>query len=271
MEVLTVFQVEWKPLADPKPKLMAKKLVLLLVSIFLLVIPGITADGPDAGESEFVFARLMYSSGRGAFRFGGGRWATDSPASDHKFMFGIKRLSNINVSQEFSPIGIMDPALFDYPYIYIVEPGSLYFSDAEAKRMREYFDRGGFLHMDDFWGLYERQNAFDQLRKVFPDRKIEELPITHEIFHTFFDLKEVMQIPNVRNGCEGGPYWERRDDILPRIYGIKDEHDRVVAVITYNSDLGDAWEWMDAPCYPEMLTAQSYRMGLNFIIYAMSH
>ena len=80
-----------------------------------------------------------------------------------------------------------------------------------------------------------------------------------------------MQIPNVRNGCGGGPYWERRDDILPRIYGIKDEHDRVVTVITYNSDLGDAWEWMDEPCYPEMLTAQSYRMGLNFIIYAMSH
>src|SRR5262245_50769408 len=104
MEVLPVFQVEWKPLADPQPKLMAKKLVLLLVSICLLVIPGMTADGPDAGESEFVFARLMYSSGLGAFRFGGGRWATDAPASDHKFMFGIKRLSNINVSQEFSPV-----------------------------------------------------------------------------------------------------------------------------------------------------------------------
>src|SRR6478672_8039309 len=108
MEVLTVFQVEWKPLADPQQKLMAKKLVLLLVSVFLLVIPGMTADGPDTGESEFVFARLIYSAGRGGFRFGGGRWATDSPASDHKFMFGIKRLSNINVSQEFSPIGIMD-------------------------------------------------------------------------------------------------------------------------------------------------------------------
>jgi len=270
MEVLTVFQVEWKPLADPKPKLMAKKLVLPLVFIFLLVVPGMTADGPNPDEPEFVFARLMYGAGLSGLRFGS-RWATDSPAADHKFMYGIKRLSNIKASQEFSPIRIMDPGLFDYPYIYIVEPGSLYFSDAEAKRMREYFDRGGFLHMDDFWGLYERQNAFDQMRKVFPDRKIEELPITHEIFHTFFDVTQVMQIPNVRNGCGGGPYWERRDDILPRIYGIKDEHDRVVTVITYNSDLGDAWEWMDAPCYPEMLTAQSYRMGLNFIIYAMSH
>ena len=270
MEVLAVFQVEWKPLADPQLKLMAKRLVLPLVFMFLLVIPGMTADGPDAGESEFVFARLMYGAGRGGFRFGS-RWATDSPAADHKFMYGIKRLSNVNVSQEFSPIRIMDPALFDYPYIYIVEPGSLYFSDEEAKRMREYFDRGGFLHMDDFWGLYERQNAFDQIRKVFPDRRIEELPITHEIFHTFFDVTQVMQIPNVSNGCAGGPYWERRDDILPRIYGIKNDHDRVVTVITYNSDLGDAWEWMDQPCYPEMLTAQSYRMGLNFIIYAMSH
>ena len=251
--------------------MMARRLVLPWLAIFLLVVPGFTADGGDAGESEFVFARLMYSGGRGGFRFGGGSWATDSPASDHKFMWGIKRLSNIDVSQEFNPIRIMDQALFDYPYIYIVEPGSLYFSDIEAKRMREYFDRGGFLHMDDFWGLAERQNAFEQLRKVFPDRPIEELPLTHEIFHAFFDITEVKQIPNVSNGCRGGPYWERRDDINPRIYGIKDEHDRVIAVITYNSDLGDAWEWMDEPCYPEMLTAQSYRMGLNFIIYAMSH
>jgi Domain of unknown function (DUF4159) len=270
MEVLAVFQVEWKPLAVPQLKHMAKKLVLPLVFMLLLVIPGRTENGPEAGESEFVFARLRYGGGGGGFRFGGS-WATDAPASDHKFMYGIKRLSNVNVSQEFSPVGIMDPTLFDYPYVYIVEPGSLYFSETEAQRMREYFDRGGFLHMDDFWGLYEKQNAFDQMRKVFPDRKIEELPITHEIFHTFFDLKEVMQIPNVRNGCYGGRHWEVRDDILPRIYGIKDMHDRIVAVITYNSDLGDAWEWMDEPCYPEMLTAQSYRMGLNFIIYAMSH
>jgi hypothetical protein len=250
---------------------MAKKLVLLLVSIVSLVIPGLPADDPDPDAPEFVFARLIYSSGLGGFGRFGGHWATDSPAADHKFMYGIKRLSNIQVSQEFNPVGIMDASLFDYPYIYIVEPGYMSFSQREAERLREFFLRGGFLHIDDFWGLYERQNMADQMRKVFPDRQIEELPISHEIFHTFFDVDQVMQIPNVSNACRGGPYWENRTDTKPRIYGIKDDHDRVMAVITYNSDLGDAWEWMDEPCYPEALTSQSYRMGLNFIIYAMSH
>jgi hypothetical protein len=80
-----------------------------------------------------------------------------------------------------------------------------------------------------------------------------------------------MQIPNVNNACNGGPYWERPDDKEPQIYGIKDEKGRLMTVITYNSDLGDAWEWMDSPCYPAALTGQAYRMGLNFIIYSMSH
>lgn len=256
--------------ANPELKLMAKKLILLLFSIVLLVTPVVTADGPGPGDSEFVFARMVYSSGlRGGFR--GGRWATDYPEADYKFMYGIKRLSGIRVKEEENPVRIMDPALFDYPYLYVVEPGGMTLSEAEATQLREYFARGGFMHVDDFWGLYERQNLINQMKKIFPDRDLEELPLSHEIFHTFFDVDHVEQIPNVGNACRGGRTWEDRSDTIPRIYGIKDDEGRVMVVITYNSDLGDAWEWMDEPCYPEPLSSQSYRMGLNFIIYAMSH
>ena len=249
---------------------MAKKLVLLLVSMGLLVIPGRTADDPDADAPEFVFARLVYSSGLRGGRFGE-RWATDFPEADYKFMYGIKRLSGVRVKEEENPVRIMDPALFNYPYIYVVEPGGMNLSQDEAERLREYFLRGGFMHVDDFWGVYERQNVIDQMRKIFPDRQLEELPIRHEIFYTFFDLDQVMQIPNVGNACRGGRTWENPTDTKPRIYGIKDGQGRFMVVITYNSDLGDAWEWMDEPCYPELFSGQSYRMGLNFIIYSMSH
>ena len=246
---------------------MAKKLVLLLVSIVLLVMPGLTADIPKEDQPEFVFARLVYSGNRGR----GGSWATDAPEADYKFMYGIRRLSGIRVLEEENPVRILDPKLFTYPYIYAVEVGYMSLSIPEAEQLREYFDRGGFLHADDFWGLYEKQNFVNQMHKVFPDREMEELPLDNEIFHTFFDVNTVMQIPNVRNGCYGGRTWEQASDTKPHIYGIKDDNGRLMVVVTYNSDLGDAWEWMDEPCYPELFSGQSYRMGLNFIIYAMTH
>ena len=248
---------------------MAKKSTLLFV-VIILVIPIMAADPPVDDKPEFVFVRLVYSNGRGFF--GGGKgWATDYPEADYKFMYGIKRLSGIRVQEEENPVRIMDPKLFDYPYVYAVEVGQMQLDDDEAKRLREYLLRGGFMHADDFWGLYEWRNFATQMRKVFPDRQIEELTLDHEIFHTFYDIDTVMQIPNVSNACRGGQTWEDSSDTKPRILGIKDDNGRIMVVITYNSDLGDAWEWMDEPCYPEFYSGQSYRMGLNFIIDAMSH
>jgi hypothetical protein len=250
---------------------MTKKLLLLLVSLVYLVVPGLTADDPADDSPEFVFARLIYSSGGRFDGFRGGRWATDYPEADYKFMYGIERLSGIRVKEDENPVRIMDPKLFDYPYIYVVEPGGMNLSQAEAERLREYFLRGGFLHVDDFWGLYEKRNLLIQMKKIFPDRDPQELSLDHEIFHTFFDVDRVMQIPNVGNACRGGRTWEDPTDTQARIYGISDDKGHVMVVMTYNSDLGDAWEWMDEPCYPELFSGQSYRMGLNFIIYSMSH
>jgi hypothetical protein len=97
------------------------------------------------------------------------------------------------------------------------------------------------------------------------------LPLTHPVFHSFFDVDTVMQIPNVNNACRGGRTWEDGSDIEPRVFGVSDDDGRLMVMITYNSDLGDAWEWMDEPCYPQLYSGQAYRMGINFIIYAMSH
>ena len=130
--------------------------------------------------------------------------------------------------------------------------------------------RGGFLVVDDFWGTYEWQSFNRQAKMIFPDREIEQLDMSHEIFHSFFDIQEILQVPNVRNGC-GGYGTSEQDGYTPYALAIFDDARRPMMVINYNTDLGDAWEWADIPCYPHEFSGMAYRMGLNFIVYSMTH
>jgi hypothetical protein len=106
---------------------------------------------------------------------------------------------------------------------------------------------------------------------VFPDKPIRPLPMEHPVFHNFFDVTEILQAPNQGYGCDGGETWEQSDDKEPWVYGIADDEGRLMVVITYNSDLGDAWEYMDLACYPERYSHYAIRMALNLIIYSMTH
>ena len=277
---------------------------VLLLCLVLLVLPAFS-DGPKPSDPqpEFFFTRLAYNdiygrgpdgnestselfkafpdggNGFGGFfgRRGGGAWLTDTWAADYKYMWGIQRMTNVRLYMEPHPLPIMSRDLFKFPYIYAVEVGQMELNDEEAQRLREYLLRGGFWHCDDFWGLRQFTQFKRQMDKVFPDRRMEVLPITHEIFHTFFDIDKVVQVPNVRNGenwkLSGGrtPTWEQPDDTEPRVLGISDDAGRLMVLITYNSDLGDAWEWMDDPNYPAAFTGYAYRLGMNSIIYAMTH
>ena len=209
--------------------------------------------------------------GKNFFPPQGWGWATDTPGADCKLMGAIHRLTGQHVYPNPNYIEIMDPDLFKYPYSYIVEPGQMYFSSQEAKRLREYLLRGGFLHLDDFWGLLQKQNVETELAKVFPEYPIQPIPLTHPIFHSFFDIDEILQTPNQYQGCVGGRTWEQPDDTQPRIYGVFNEDGRLMVAITYNTDLGDSWEYMDLKCYPEKYSGYAIRMGLNFMIYAMTH
>ena len=241
---------------------------------------------------EFYFTRLVYTEngwrGRRTMpkpspytcpEFGGSSffprqgwgWATDYPGGDCKFMGGVHRLTGVRVHPNPNVIAIMDPDLFKYPYVYAVEVGGMYLSDEEAARLRDYLLRGGFLHVDDFWGGYQKENFEQQIKKIFPDRRMEPVPLSHAIFHTFYDLDAVMQVPNRGNACYGGRTWEQPDDTEPVIYGIADDAGRLMVMVTYNADLGDAWEYMDLPCYPEKFSGAAYRMAMNFMIYALTH
>lgn len=206
-----------------------------------------------------------------------GAWRTDTWDADYQYMWGLQRLTNARLYMEPHPLGIMDPDLFKFPYIYAVEVGQMELSDEEAARLRDYLLRGGFWHCDDFWGLRQWDQFEEQIRKIFPDRQIVDIPLTHEIFHTFFDIKEILQPPNVGNGRRytysngQSRTWEQPDDTEPRVRGVFDDSGRLMILITYNADLGDAWEWMDDPDYPAKFTTYAYRLGVNSIIYAMTH
>jgi hypothetical protein len=246
-------------------------LLLLLMPVLHAAQEWVFKEGRHEEWPEFVFARLIYSGPNRSFNFRRGDWATDYPAADRKFMWGVQRLTNIRIQIEENAVAIMDPDLFRYPFVYVVEPGrGMYLTEPEARRLREYVDRGGFMIFDDFWGTVQWRNFANQIAKIFPDREIQEIPTDHEIFHTFYDIDEFLQVPNVNNGIRGGPTWQQ-DGYTPHLRGVFDEKGRLCVAISFNSDIGDAWEWMDHPQYPEKYSGYAYRIGLNFTIYAMTH
>ena len=250
-------------------------LPLPLLSIQLFPTQPLGGYGGVDG-SEFVFARLIYNeglSGLGSFgRRGLGSWATDWPKADKQFIFAIDRMSNVRVvlDQDVA-IAIMDPNLFNYPFVYALEVGrGMNLSPEEAERLREYMLRGGFLVIDDFWGTYQWENFYYQLKKIFPDREPEEIPMSHEIFHVFFDIEEILQVPNRNNGCFGYATYQQ-DGYVPYALAIYDDDRRPMMVINFNTDIGDAWEWADLECYPNKYAGYAFRMGINWIVYSMTH
>jgi hypothetical protein len=219
---------------------------------------------PAAPSREFTFARLVYSGG-----WGPNNWATDAPKADVTFLAGIKRLTNLDVRDSHFFLPLSSKEVFKYPFLYAVEVGYLQLSPEEAGLLREYLLRGGFLVVDDFHGTYEWANFEEQIRKVFPACRIEEVPLSHPVFHCFFDVEELSQIPGVQFLYSGHTY--EKDGYDPHFRGIFDDSGRLMVMINFNSDLGDAWEWADVPYYPEKYSSAAYRLGINYIVYSMTH
>jgi hypothetical protein len=230
------------------------------------------ADGASQ-HHEFYFTRAVYSNGMGGYGFRGrGSWSTDYPKADQQFLSVLNRLArNIDAFEEEHPVRLDDPDLRRFPYLYAVEVGKMGLTDPEIQGLRSYLLAGGFLFVDDFWGLYEWGNFVANISRVLPEYKIVDMKLDHALFHSYYDIQKFLQVPNVSNGCAGGPYYESYDDTEPRIRGIFDEKGRLLVLISYNSDLGDAWEHMELSCYPLDRSTFAYEFAVNTIIYAMSH
>ena len=224
----------------------------------------------------FTFARIQYDSWGGGWR-GRGKWSVDYPESDLNMSFRLQQLTSLKVDPEGTVLNLNEDKLFNYPFIYIIEPGQMYFSESEVKSLRKYLLNGGFLMVDDFWGEVEWKNFARQFRRVFPSRKIVDLPIEHELFQCVFPLKQKPQVPNPRTAMQGasrGITWERWDAQTPNYRGVYDDHGRLMVVICHNTDLGDGWEeesrageWY----FKEFSEPKAYPMGINIIFYSMTH
>ena len=228
---------------------------------------------PGRRKHEFYFTRAIYSSGgfRGGYRGRGGSWATDYPKADSQFLEVLGRLAReLDSYSGEHAVRVDDPDLRRFPFLYAVEVGRMGLTDDEIKGLREYLLAGGFLIVDDFWGTYQWANFEENIRQVLPEYAIVDVPLSHPVFHSYYEIKEILQVPNVQNGCSGGPYNEQ-DGYTPMVRGIFDEKGRLLVLISFNSDLGDAWEWMEQSCYPLAMSTYAYEFAVNTIVYAMSH
>jgi hypothetical protein len=223
-------------------------------------------------EAEFHMARLIYSSAGGARTFRPW-WAIDYPEAEFHFRQGVRRLTRIDMADDSRHIPLTDDALFDYPWLFAQQVGRWSLSDAETSRLREYLLRGGFMVADDFHGPWQWEAFAEAMRRVFPDRAIVDVPEGHEVMHVLYDLDERTQIPGRRMIRElgGGRIEIYPEGSPPRWRGIYDDDRRLMVVINFNMDMGDAWEHADDPVYPEPMTALAYRFGINYVIYAMTH
>jgi Domain of unknown function (DUF4159) len=233
---------------------------------------------PDWNQNaEFAFARLMFPPGpldgyyprfQGDWHRGLSLWTQDYPRADRHFSRALQRLTRVSVRSVEQPVLLEDgDEAFNWPWLYAVQVGEWGLNEDEARVMREYLLRGGFFMADDFHGIEEWNEFEKRIKQVFPDRPIVEIDDKDPIFHTVYDLDDKIQVPgqaHLRTGYKNngiGAHWR----------GICDDKGRVMVAISYNSDLGDAWEYADDPYYPEKFSGLAIRMGVNYVVYAMTH
>jgi hypothetical protein len=234
-----------------------------------------SSNQPDAETDAFTFVRIQYDNAGGGLNddWGWGQWGTwriDYPDADFNFLRGVTRLTNIPINSSPVVLRLDDDRIFEYPFLYMLElgrNGGPKFTEKETRNLREYLLRGGFLLIDDFWGSLEWDTFYRAFVKVFPDRSVIELDKNHQIFHCFYDIDGPQMIPAV---------WNLQNDAeqdVDRAYNraVLDDDGRVMVLINWNSDMGDGWEHTYHPSYPTKYANLAYRLGINYVIYAMTH
>jgi hypothetical protein len=224
-------------------------------------------------EDVFTFVRIRYESGDNGGWRGYNKWATDYPDSDLNLPFRLQQLTSLRVNPNPLVLDFTDPRVFDYPFVYIIEPGDgMNLSPDEIEGFRRYCHNGGFVMVDDFWGEYEWEMFYRDLKRVFPEREPIDVPLEHPIFHCVYDLKEKPQVSAINWGRQGISY-ERPDAREVHYRGIFDDKDRLMVFICHNTDLGDGWEreGEDEYYFHEYSEKKAYPMGINIVFYAMTH
>lgn len=228
-------------------------------------------DKPPAYDGRFTFARLKFTTGPGGYYFGGlPAWAHgyipirgEDIRSEDAFVKILNSVTNMNPHLDGSAVvDVGSPELFDYPVVYVTEAGFMELSDKDVVNLREYIQKGGFIIFDDFRDPYDGPNFRATMQRVLPGETLIDLPITHPIFHSFF---EIPSLNFVQAYDRGGParfqgMFERNDPTKP-----------LQMIINYNNDVSQYWQWSDTGFVPVDLSNEAYKLGINYVIYAMTH
>lgn len=240
---------------------------------------------------KFTFIRIEYDSeggyGEAEYDYDGRhwlRWETDYPEADENFIFRVSELTTIDPNPRAETRRLTDPDLFEFPFIYMCDVGWMRLKEEEKAALRKYLNNGGFLWVDDFWGDAEWDQFEQEMRGVFPDRRWQVIPKTHPILKVVFPLEDCPQVPardfalqgwkfdppGIHKGDNGSFGATNVDKVHLR--GWFDDKGELMVVCTHNTDLGDGFEregfeeW-----YFETYSKVSYAMGINILVYALSH
>ncbi len=204
------------------------------------------AEARAAGNGQLTIARVIYE--------GGGDWYSN-PSSLPNLLAAIRRYTGLEVDNQEVQISLESPDLFNYPYLYLNGHGNIKLDDEEVKALRRYLEEGGFLHADDNYGMDKSFRR--EIKKVFPDAELVELPFDFPIYHSVFDFPQ--GLPKIHEH-DGGP---------PLGLGIF-SRGKLVVFYSLNTDLGDGWEDPQVHKDPEELRTQALKMGVNIFIYALT-
>ena len=242
---------------------------------------SLPSEGQEAGILRF--ARLpvddLVASGRidraveyvhasGLGLPSGTAWAVDYPRGDRTFARLLERLTMIDVRAVEQPVNLDDDIdAYYWPFLISGLVGAWDLTDLQARKLREYLLRGGFLLCDSFYGTNEWLGFVQTMNRVFPDRPILELADDHPIFHAVYDMTDRPQVPTWQHL----PHGYRNDGAKPHWRAILDDDERVMVMITFNNDIADGWQRADEFQYPAEAANAAIRLGVNFAVYALSH
>ena len=214
-------------------------------------------------DGQYVFTRIRYGRGTGLRGFGRGRssWSHDYPRADRNLSRLMRELTTIEAHLSATNVfDLDDPELFRHPIAYISEPGFWTMDENEARAVREYVLKGGFLIFDDFEGR-QIENLLFQLNRVLPEYEPIEIGPDHTIFDTFFEMDEIYFPHPMVN-------------VIPNYFGLfegNDPNNRMVAIINHDNDIAEYWEWSDSGWLPMDITNEAYKLGVNYLVYALTH
>lgn len=231
-------------------------------------------------DGSFLYCRGHYTSVR---REGGGQgWSTDYPGADNNFSVRLAELTRVHVhlNEDRQPntvvVALADAWLFRCPMLFMEDVGTVEFSDAEVQNLRAYFQKGGFLWVDDFWGTRAWAQWATQIARVLPPGQypIVDLPPEHPLMHSLYDIKHFLQVSSIQFwSMSGGSVTERGSDSVPVHYrGIQDASGRLIVLMTHNTDVADTWEREGENAeYFDRFSPSGYAFGVNVVLYALTH